>query len=43
MNPRQALRYLERRMADAPATDEQTVTDELAFTALWKLTLLSEK
>lgn len=40
MTPTQALRYLERRMVDAPPrTEEQTVTDDLAFEALWSLVL----
>jgi hypothetical protein len=43
MTPAQALRYLERRMVDAPATEEQTVTDELAFDTLWNLALRGSK
>jgi hypothetical protein len=43
MTPNQALRYLERRMAEVPTSGEQAVTDGLAFEALWKLALLGRQ
>lgn len=41
ITPHQALRYLEKRLG--PPTPEQTVTDELAFNALWNLVIHGEE